>query len=192
MENNEQSKEIKGRLDFLRNFLALNNIQFAEVAKVLGCSAPNVSYIFSTADDMRMLDIEKVIKAFGYQVQIFMVRDPKETSVIKVNPDLLVVNEKCELELPPLYYLKIAMKRYGFTRPSLAKALGMETCSVRYWLVSEKGIMLSRLLQVCDVMDVNLIIKIIKPEDSNAPKLEGRRMVVDYAVHSELPVKGSY
>ena len=165
----------QARLKFFTDFLAMEDLTLDEVANIIGMTRPAISHWLSS-DDARLDQIQQVVEARGYELEIFLTRDGAEADGRKrISIDDFITLDKAAYRPKRLSFLTLALKRYNLTKTELAESCGLTYSSARHWFMSDT-ITMSRLFQICEVANFSIRISITKktlPEDAN--DIDGRR-----------------
>lgn len=169
MQNENPSCVSDNRLAFVKKFMAEHDITQKDLADLLGKSKCAVSHMFSVADDMRLSEIEKVFGTRGCSLKLLITKDPSEDVEKYALGTLDRITVGGDLVTPRLYFILVAMKRYGVNRETLAGMLGIKSSTIRYWIYIANDTYFSKIVDVAKVLGCHLKIRIVnsrQEEDS--------------------------
>lgn len=157
-------------LKFLVKFMEGISITNADVARVLGCKRPILTYYFKR-DDMPLSKICEIVNGFDYDIQFRLSKeDIVQDSADGIN---YIINTVSTVEILPrfrgkrLAYLLSYLESHGIAYMKLARDLGMGYSTLMKWLTGD-DCFISNLRKIAAVLGTNLEIE-IRPK-SKAPE----------------------
>lgn len=160
------------RLKFFTDFLATENMTYEDAATIVGMTRPSIAH-WINIDDARLDLVQDIIEARGYEFEIFLSRDEKETDGSKrISIDDFITLDKNEYRPKRLSFLTLALRRYDIGKTELARSLGLGYTSIRYWFASDT-ILLSNLFAVCEEWNFSIRISMRKKTVQETPAYAG-------------------
>ena len=150
-------------LKFLTDFMRETGNTTSTLAAKLGIGR-QAMYNYLVRDDMRLSVIENIMDACGCQIR-YSLEKPESTSgnVVMHLKDYMFRNVPDGVTIGRLWFLSVAMQRYGITGKEIADRLGLSRSTVSTWFATN-NVLISHIYKICEAFGLEMKIEITMKE----------------------------
>lgn len=143
-------------LKFMTEFMKLNNISTPDIADRIGISRQSVHHMLSV-DDMRLSMAERIISAFGYTLDIDLVKDG-DIPPLDIE-EYLQKFPRTKVQKNRMTFLRAASIRYGIDLKTMGQRAGLGMSTMAYYTQND-DIFIAQLMMIAESCEMKVKITI--------------------------------